>query len=1089
MSIRAVSSTKKSSNTTKTAATTKTSKKNIKFFSASKTVQNNNQLPVISDVAKQAVRNITRKLKLNNYTTEVVKDYETMVQKSQSHLIGLIKFYEGDRNFYYEAFTGIYQDKTIKQTDTNGFGSTLNLKIKTLDQAYLQLEKDLVKFNNIAARTLNINLKLGNGFYESLPTSIREGLTDLCFNKGPGTIIKNKELVRALKNKDYSTIIWNLQYLYSSYDTDMTTPLAGLYRRSLSRAILAIRDIKTLSPKEAQEADAMIDKLYRNAVAFYKNKNYDTKDLDDVYNFYKSGSTEPAEKPATTETESKKTITNASSATTTENNGLKTYRINQEKMGIFSIAKSMRPNSCGVTNLTGLLKAIMAAIVKINNIKTEGNDENGYPKVGLQTRNTVLKLPTKIKFEGKIITLNAPAEMEELTVKQTSTAKKATPPAQKTNTSATKANLFAKKASSSSKKTSSSASSSSSPAKKANSSTATSGSATKKASSSAPKANTSASKEAASNKNNKNDSIVKGTYNFVVDTTFEGKGAYAVAKANYEKQGTTEITFSEFYNLFKAVNSPNDINNIKIGDSLKVPLVSGGKLPANAVLNTPEQEQKQIKTQQKRDGNIATRFLKGIYNKVFEKKHELSQKMRENAPVIYENDPNSIPFQNVMKEKNKKITKYTYITKHAGKNEKHSIYEVSLDYKVKDFRMYPNETVWGISHRFGVDMETFCKTNGIKDFSQIEVGQIVNIKKFAYKVEKGETLLSISKKFGLTPDILMQLNGIDEGEADLEAGRMIELPGFMYKVKKGETFESIAAKVGVNPDVLRQINGNKITVGKEIRVLYNNPDYDQTPEAVETEIVSGKKIEKIDMSNEFKILKNPKYRYLRYKRKVDGLVVANREVFLPTNKNGKLKGYTIIVNAGHGYSQATHPDPGAVVEKDGLKHEWILNYDNSMKLISQLQAQGARVIFLQGYKFLIQKAMKEEENKGDLFISVHANTGNGKSSPVDRPQFYYRDNVEKGEARTRSIKFAKKAEEIFDNNYNSKKYSQVSTNDERTGVLKAAVRTQKIPGIIWEVAFMDSPEGRKRLQNETTMNDYSRLMTQAVIKHFEEIKK
>ena len=1051
MAIQSVSSAKKTTGTTKTA-TAATSKKNTNLFPASKSAKSNNNLPIISDVAKQAINNITRKLNLKPYSKELVKDYQTMLQKSQSHLIGLIKFYEGNSDNYYEGYTTTYQDKGTKKTNTSGFGSTSNLNIKTLDQAYLQLEKDLVKFNNSAAQTINIDLKLGKGFFESLPASIREALVDLCFNKGPNTIIENKEMVRALKNKDYSTIIWNLQYLYSSYDTKKTEILPGLYRRSLSRAILAIRDIKSISPKEAQEADAMIDKLYRDAVAFYRKKGTDTKDLDDVYLCYKSGSTAPSQQPITTVTGNSKAKQNTSVAASSDNNGTKTYRINQEKMGIFSIAKSMRPNLCGVSDLTGLLKAIMAEIIKINNIKTEGYDENGYPKVGLQTRNTVLKLPTKIKFEGKTINLNAPAEMEDITPKQTKTAKKTTSAAQKAGSSAKKSN-----------------------------------SSVSKTKTSAPKAKPSAQKAPATNRNNNNDNIVKGTYNFVVDTTFEGKGAYAIAKANYEKQGTNEITFSEFYKLFKAANSPKAINNIKVGDSIKVPLVSGGKLPPNTVLNTPEQEQ--INQKPKEEGNIVTRFFRGIYNRVFEKKHELSQKITENTKVIYENDPNSIPFQNVMKEKNKKITKYTYVTKQAGKNEKYSIYEVSLDYKVKDFRTYPNETVWGISHRFGVDMATFCKNNGIEDISKIEVGQIVNIKKFAYKVEKGETLLSISKKFGLTPDILMQLNGIDEGEtADLEVGRMIELPGFMYKVKKGETFESIAAKVGVNPDVIRQINGNKITVGKEIRVLYNNPDYDQTPEAKKTNYVQGKKIEEIDMSKYEKILKNPKYRYLRYKTKVNGLVVANREEFLPTNKNGKLKGKTIIINAGHGYGQTTLPDPGAVVEKDGLKHEWILNYDNSMKLISQLQAQGARVIYLQGNRFLIRKAMKERENKGDLFISVHANKGNGIDIPKDRSQFYYKSDVEKGKARTQSIKFAEIAEECFDSRYNSKKYSEVCTNDGRTNVLKGAVSTQKIPGIIWEVAFMDSPEGRKRLKDNATMDTYANLMTQAVVRYFDKYK-
>ncbi len=931
MAVKPVSGTKKVTRTAKTAKTTKSKSIKIDFSSKPAASKASPKMPVLSDVAKQSIDNITTKLKLKNYTKEIAQDSEAIIKKSQNHLIGLVKLYEGNPNNYYEGFTETYRDKGKGKTRTNGFGSTTNLKIKNLDQAYLQLEKDLVKANNAVIKTLNNDLKLGKNFFESLPASIREGLVDLCFNKGPGVIKQNKELIKALKTKDYSAVVWNLQFVYSIHDEKKTTPLPGLYRRSLSRAILASRDIKSVSAKEAKETESVIDKLYADAVKCYKKNGVDTKELDEVYNYYKTGKLSSSAKPAQSAT---------------------------------------------------------------------------------------------------------PASAEKSAASNTSYTIKT----------------------------------------------------------------------------------------FVVDDSLKGRGAWGVAKVNYDKQDSSKMTFKEYYEIFNRINKPEVLENIKVGTTVNIPVISQQKnntkpsaakkeitqkkktfpkkiskrKPVSAKKSVskpaqpkpaPQTSSAGISTQdsvietkiREKSENPISRFFKGLFSTDTQaaKKDEIEE-------YGLDNDPNATPFKLLMSDKNKTIQKNKSVIKFKnGTCRDYTVYTVSLNYKVKKFSESPNETVWGISHRYGVNMNNFCENNNITDPSYISAGQTVKIQKLAYKVEKGDNINSIAKKFGLTPDILMQLNGIDDGDtSNLKVGRMIELPGFIYKVKKGETFESIAQRVGVDERILKYINGNKL--GNEIRVLYNNPDFDKTLKSVKTISENGKKIERIDMSGVDKDVATREH--LRYKTKVNGLVVANRAEFLPTNKNGKLKGKTIIINAGHGYGQAAR-DPGAVIDRDGLKHEWILNYDNSMRLIAKLQAQGARVIYLQGHRNLIQKALKQPENKGDLFISVHANIGKGDDKTKDRTQFYYRDSVQKGDARENSIKLATIAERIFNTKYKGKDYAEVRTNDDRTGVLKTPVNNQKIGGIIWEVAFMDSPKGRKRLKDNRTMNDYAYLMTQAVVRYFDEIKK
>ena len=95
-----------------------------------------------------------------------------------------------------------------------------------------------------------------------MPSSIKEGLIDLCYNSGLGTFKNSPKLLNAIKNKDYSSVIGNLATVYARKNGKLEES-AGLYRRSLSRAILAARD---LTGFEKIQADKEIDNLYQAKV-------------------------------------------------------------------------------------------------------------------------------------------------------------------------------------------------------------------------------------------------------------------------------------------------------------------------------------------------------------------------------------------------------------------------------------------------------------------------------------------------------------------------------------------------------------------------------------------------------------------------------------------------------------------------------------------------------------------------------------------------------------------------------------------------------------------------------------------------------
>ena len=78
-----------------------------------------------------------------------------------------------------------------------------------------------------------------------------------------------------------------------------------------------------------------------------------------------------------------------------------------------------------------------------------------------------------------------------------------------------------------------------------------------------------------------------------------------------------------------------------------------------------------------------------------------------------------------------------------------------------------------------------------------------------------------------------------------------------------------------------------------------------------------------------------------------------------------------------------------------------------------------------------------------------------------------------------ALKFENKVDKYVKNkNYANSKNS-------RYQVLNTA-KSQRTPSILWEVAFMNSVEGRKKLKNPKLMDKYSDLLCQSIVDYFED---
>ena len=230
---------------------------------------------------KSVLMNATKQMGISNYSPSKLTDDNIAIAKAQTHLIDMLKYFEGDRNYYYEAYTTPYQDKF--KNWTHGFGE-LGKKKVTQEQAYEGMCKKLEQASKEVKNVLN--KRIANGTYEALPNSIKEVLIDLCYNKGLPKITQNAALMQAIKSKDYSGVIKNSVYLYSGKSGAEKKEEPGLYTRSLNRMILGTKD---LQGKELEESKQEIENVYKRAKACFAANNKSTMALDKIYEQYKTG--------------------------------------------------------------------------------------------------------------------------------------------------------------------------------------------------------------------------------------------------------------------------------------------------------------------------------------------------------------------------------------------------------------------------------------------------------------------------------------------------------------------------------------------------------------------------------------------------------------------------------------------------------------------------------------------------------------------------------------------------------------------------------------------------------------------------------
>ncbi len=139
------------------------------------------------------------------------------------------------------------------------------------------------------------------------------------------------------------------------------------------------------------------------------------------------------------------------------------------------------------------------------------------------------------------------------------------------------------------------------------------------------------------------------------------------------------------------------------------------------------------------------------------------------------------------------------------------------------YRIEPGDTLSRIARRFGANVDTLVALNGIADPHWIYAGDILLVPgqggwagpAFDYTVVRGDTLYEIAKRYGTTVKALASLNGIDNPNFIRAGQTLLIKPGQSgppapvnhYLVVKGDTLSRIARRFGVSVKRLVRRNG------------------------------------------------------------------------------------------------------------------------------------------------------------------------------------------------------------------------------------------------------------------------------------------
>ena len=146
------------------------------------------------------------------------------------------------------------------------------------------------------------------------------------------------------------------------------------------------------------------------------------------------------------------------------------------------------------------------------------------------------------------------------------------------------------------------------------------------------------------------------------------------------------------------------------------------------------------------------------------------------------------------------------------------------------------DSLWSISKKYGITVDELKEANNLSS-NLLSVGQNLlipsketNVTTDEYVVVKGDTLYGIANKFNTTVDNLKSINKLTTDA--LAIGQILKIPmnnsnTNIYKVEKGDTLYKIAQKYNITIDQLKNannLNNNILSIGQELKIPINTSE-------------------------------------------------------------------------------------------------------------------------------------------------------------------------------------------------------------------------------------------------------------------------
>lgn len=148
------------------------------------------------------------------------------------------------------------------------------------------------------------------------------------------------------------------------------------------------------------------------------------------------------------------------------------------------------------------------------------------------------------------------------------------------------------------------------------------------------------------------------------------------------------------------------------------------------------------------------------------------------------------------------------------------------------YQVKPGDTLYSLAQKHGISVKELKELNGLKS-DVIKVGQTLKVsengskdreaKSVTHTVSKGDTLFSISQKYGTTVTALKQSNGLSNDT--IKVGQTLTISKAqvtsVYTVKQGDTMFGISKEFGVAVGLIQKENNlttDIIFVGQQLRI-------------------------------------------------------------------------------------------------------------------------------------------------------------------------------------------------------------------------------------------------------------------------------